>query len=109
MLQPTESASQILTKHVAQIDWSAIYLSSFKEFFTLMLHLWQLWLFLGVITLMKVGFWLYHYHRLAKAGMPEIDNMTGSEFESRLAILFRNLGYTVQRTGKVGDYGVDLV
>lgn len=35
--------------------------------------------------------------------------MTGGEFEERLAILFRNLGYTVTRTGKVGDYGVDLV
>ena len=42
--------------------------------------------------------------------MFEIDKMTGTEFEKRLAILFSNLGYKVTETGKpAGDYGVDLV
>lgn len=42
--------------------------------------------------------------------MFEIDKMSGSEFEERLAILFSHLGYRVTKTGKPsGDYGVDLV
>jgi len=39
----------------------------------------------------------------------EIDLMTGTQFEKRLGLLFRDLGYTVQHTGKLGDYGGDLV
>lgn len=36
--------------------------------------------------------------------------MTGKEFEDRLAILFRKLGYAVRVVGnQKGDYGVDLV
>ena len=71
--------------------------------------LWPMWLFLGLVVLVKVVFSLYLFQRLSKSGMLEIDNMTGGEFEERLAILFGNLGYKVQRTGKIGDFGVDLV
>lgn len=52
---------------------------------------------------------LYKWYRLSKAGIFEIDKMTGPEFEERMAILFGNLGYKVEKTGKIGDYGVDLV
>jgi restriction system protein len=52
---------------------------------------------------------LYEYYKLSKSGIFDIDKMSGTEFEDRLAVLFGNLGYNVQRTGKIGDYGVDLV
>lgn len=63
-----------------------------------------------LFVFIAIGFFnLYRYYMLSKAGMFDIDKMSGSEFEERLAILFSRLGYKVERTGRVGDYGVDLV
>ena len=39
----------------------------------------------------------------------EIDKMTGTQFEKRLELLFRDHGYDVRHTGRLGDYGGDLV
>lgn len=47
--------------------------------------------------------------RLRSSGMLEIDRMSGAEFEERLWLIFRDLGYTVQATPKSGDWGADLV
>jgi restriction system protein len=47
--------------------------------------------------------------RLSQAGMFEIDQMSGSEFELFLAILFQNLGYRVTQTPASNDYGADLI
>jgi restriction system protein len=47
--------------------------------------------------------------QLAAAGMPEIDRMTGREFEARMEVLFADLGYGVERTPYRGDWGGDLV
>ena len=35
--------------------------------------------------------------------------MTGPEFEERLIVLYRNLGYDVKHIGHTGDAGVDLI
>lgn len=35
--------------------------------------------------------------------------MDGGEFESFLAEVFRHLGFQVERTGRTGDQGVDLI
>ena len=47
--------------------------------------------------------------RLTRAGMPEVDRMTGTEFEQYLAVVFSRLEYNVTRTGGVADYGADLI
>jgi restriction system protein len=47
--------------------------------------------------------------RLHLAGIREIDAMTGPEFEERLALLYRAMGYAVRHTGCRGDFGADLV
>lgn len=47
--------------------------------------------------------------RLRKAGIQEIDKMTGEEFEKFLSILFKRRGYRVSMTAKSGDYGCDLI
>lgn len=47
--------------------------------------------------------------RLAASGIAEIDTMTGREFEQYLEMLFRKLGYQVQLTRYIGDYGADLI
>ena len=47
--------------------------------------------------------------RIRRAGMREVDAMTGAEFEERLASLYRVMGYDVHHTGRRGDFGADLV
>lgn len=44
-----------------------------------------------------------------RAGIREVDAMTGDEFEARLAALYRAMGYEVRHTGRRGDFGADLV
>jgi restriction system protein len=75
----------------------------------------QLW-FIYFFAILGLAIWfiyrIYQHHLLSRAGMLEIDKMTGEQFEERLKILFANLGYEAERTspGKVKpDYGVDLV
>jgi restriction system protein len=85
-----------------QIDILSILRDVFILFIT---QFWYLSLFLIAIILFKI----YKYQQLSKAGLFDIDKITGSEFESRLAIMFEHLGYQVEKTGKIGDFGVDLV
>ncbi len=46
---------------------------------------------------------------LRRAGIREIDAMTGRRFEERLALLYRAMGFDVRHTGQRGDFGADLV
>ena len=48
-------------------------------------------------------------NRLRSAGMPDVDRMSGPEFERWLATLFRELGWRVETTKASGDYGADLI
>src|SRR5690606_22970530 len=47
--------------------------------------------------------------RLRQAGMPEIDQMTGREFERWLRNFFQQKGYRVELTPGQGDWGADLI
>jgi len=47
--------------------------------------------------------------RFAESGIAEIDIMDGITFERYLEVLFRNLGYNVERTQASGDFGADLI
>lgn len=47
--------------------------------------------------------------RRRRSGIADVDGMSGSEFEARLAALFADIGYAVVRTGASGDFGADLV
>lgn len=67
------------------------------------------WAVIIEIVVVAVAYRIYQLYRLSKAGIYEIDKMTGSEFEEKLSILFSQLGYAVRHTGKTGDYGVDLI
>lgn len=83
--------------------------SVIQEFPRILVALWPMILIVVVITAIKIGFRLYRIHRLSKAGMIEIDKMSGSDFELYLISLFSKLGYHVEHIGKTGDYGSDLV
>ncbi len=52
---------------------------------------------------------LWEIRMYAKAGLPEIDRMTGRQFEEWLARFFRGRGYDVTLTPEQGDYGADLI
>lgn len=47
--------------------------------------------------------------RLRKAGIKEIDHMTGEQFEEFLGHLFKKRGYQVSYTKASGDFGADLI
>lgn len=47
--------------------------------------------------------------RLRKAGIKEVDAMSGEEFEQFLGQLFKRRGYKVSYTATSGDYGADLI
>jgi len=111
MVQPTvamqQAVQQNIDKAFSQIDWFSIMLATIKN----LLAFWQIWLLFGVLIIIKLGWQLYEYQKLSKAGIFDIDKMNGNEFEERLKILFENLGFAVTRTGgrPGGDFGVDLV
>lgn len=75
----------------------------------LLLSEWYAWAFILLLIAIKIGPELLESWRLRKAGMPEIDRMSGLEFEKYLEIMFRRQGYDVERTRYVGDQGGDLV
>lgn len=60
---------------------------------------------IGIIVSSKI----YHQYKLSKAGIYEVDKMSGQDFENFLMSLFQRLGYKVQHTGKTGDLGSDLI
>lgn len=87
------------------IDSKVLIMSILKGF-------WVAWPLYALILLMVVGkiaYRLYEMNRLARSGVNEIDNMDGKTFEKYLEVLFVKLGYKVERTSYVGDYGADLV
>ena len=47
--------------------------------------------------------------RFKKAGIDEIDRMTGEEFESFCKTLLEKYNFKVKRTPKHGDFGIDLI
>jgi restriction system protein len=74
-----------------------------------LLGFWPFWALMGAILAGRLALAWYADRRLARSGIREIDQMTGAEFERRLVVLFRALGYQVTHVGAVGDFGGDLV
>lgn len=64
-----------------------------------------------ILIFVIIMIWIaLRYRRLSRSGILAIDKMSGVDFETRLAILFRKLGYSVKQVGnQKGDYGVDLI
>ena len=70
---------------------------------------WPLWLALGGLFLIQLTIGVYRTSRLIRSGIREVDRMDGKTFERFLEVLFNSLGYKVERTRYVNDYGADLV
>ncbi|MFB5192016.1 restriction endonuclease [Alicyclobacillus fastidiosus] len=56
-----------------------------------------------------IGTRVRRIENLRKAGMEQIDAMEGTEFEDRMMVYFRDIGWVVTGTKRSGDYGADLV
>lgn len=85
-------------------------MSSFHyNIFYILLSAWPLWAIMIALALGKLAFQLWEKQKLAKSGIADIDQMSGKTFEKYLEVLFEKLGYRVERTRYIGDYGADLV
>ena len=74
-----------------------------------LIDLWPIWALIACTVIVIFSHSLYRLHKLNKAGLPEIDKMSGTEFELFLVQLFRRLGYKVEHVGGMADYGADLI
>lgn len=70
---------------------------------------WPAFALVMIAAIFKAAFRIYEKHKLSKSGIDEIDRMDGKKFERYLEVLFNKLGYRVERTRYVGDYGADLI
>lgn len=95
------------------VDLSPFYTALFKGIIQgippFLASTWYMWLIILAIGGLKLFVEMYHYYKLSKAGMFEIDKMSGPDFELFLDSLFSKLGYRTEHTGKTGDFGSDLV
>jgi restriction system protein len=80
-----------------------------KAFLTGLAQMWYVWLILGLVLIGRILFYFWEKQRLAKSGVGDIDRMDGKTFEKYLKVFFEKLGYKVERTRYIGDYGADLV
>ena len=68
---------------------------------------------IGIFLFLVLSFKIWRstrgYARLRKAGIKEIDKMTGEEFEQYLGHLFKKRGFKVSYTKASSDYGADLI
>lgn len=74
-----------------------------------MAQLWYVWLILGLVLIGRLVSYLLEQQKLARSGIADIDKMDGKTFEKYLKVFFEKLGYKVERTKYIGDYGADLV
>jgi restriction endonuclease len=75
-----------------------------------LVQMWPLWALLAVVGAGKIVLYAFKVRRLRRAGIFEIDGMSGALFEERLAVLFRGLGYSTEIVGSSrGDFGGDLI
>jgi restriction system protein len=74
-----------------------------------MIQFWYVWLILALVLIGRLVFYILEQKKLARSGIADIDKMDGEIFEKYLKVFFEKLGYKVERTRYIGDYGADLV
>ncbi|SOC23300.1 restriction system protein [Ureibacillus xyleni] len=65
--------------------------------------------FVVLVVFFKIWRGTRGFARLRKAGIKQIDAMTGEEFEQYLGLLFKQRGFKVSYTKTSGDFGADLI
>lgn len=80
------------------------------SFYPALKVVWPIYLSIAIIVFYRGTVLIIRYIRLKKAGIPEIDKMQGSDFESFLSIMFSKRGFKVNKVASsAGDYGADLI
>ncbi|CAN5212689.1 hypothetical protein BH09PAT2_BH09PAT2_04590 [soil metagenome] len=93
-----------------RLNLGQIIIQSILQLIPALLLFWRLYLIIAIVVVVKVCWLLHKNHILRKAGMPEIDRMSGDVFEKKIGMLFEKMGYKVQYVGSHrGDFGSDLV
>ncbi len=77
--------------------------------FQVLAFIWPVWLLLFATVTIRFVSKYYTDRRFRRAGMNDLDRLTGEDFEEYLALLFERLGYLVERTPSQGDFGADLI
>ena len=72
-------------------------------------YLTDIGLILVTYLLIRLFISILQTERLAGASMKKIDNMSGTDFEEWLSILYKRHGYTVKLTPATCDFGADLL
>lgn len=80
-----------------------------KAIFEGLYAIWPIWVMIGIAFAAKLAYRIWEQKRLAESGIDQIDQMDGKNFEKYLEVLFVKLGYKVERTQYIGDYGADLI
>lgn len=91
------------------VDKGGMGMHAFKNIIQGLLVAWPLYALIIVVVIGKFIYRQYELNRLSRSGIDQIDTMDGKTFEKYLEALFIKLGYRVERTRYVGDYGADLV
>lgn len=91
---------------IADVSW---FWDGIFEAAKALLTVWWLFPLMLLPIIPELALKLWQIHMYSKAGLPEIDHMTGRQFEEWLATFFKGRGYDVTLTPEQGDYGADLV
>jgi restriction system protein len=91
------------------IDWNSMVFGAVKGMLVSVPTFWPWWLGCGMLFALKSLFRALEARRLGRSGIQDLDVMDGRTFEKYLEVLFGKLGYRVECTRYVGDYGADLV
>ena len=80
-----------------------------RSIFQGVILVWPMFAIILAALVGKLIYDIYQMRRLGQSGINDIDKMDGRTFEKYLEVFFKKLGYRVERTRYVGDYGADLV
>lgn len=98
--QSLRSLRQVSGWTIAAVFWLVLGLA---------FHKWMLLAAFGFLLLLSLGVWATDRYYLVRAGLADLDEMTGWEFERWLEQFFKRLGFEVKRTPYRGDFGADFV
>lgn len=108
------------------MDYSINYWEMFKSIFAILISLWQVWIILIIIALIKIfrEIWLPRYikNKKIEKKVSQVNNWNSSrdllgklkklhpnDFENYIADMYSRLGYKTEKVGGSYDGGVDVV
>ena len=101
------------------MDYSIDYWEMLKSIATIFLSLWQVWIILIIIALIKIfgEVWLPKYMKkkkfnkwsLERGVLGKLKGLNPNDFENYIANMYSDLGYKTEKVGGSYDGGVDVI